>query len=204
MLVDLSVLIKEGMPVYEGDPPTKIEPAGNLTKDGYEDHYLSIGTHAGTHVDAPAHMIAGGKTLDEFPLDKFTGRGVLIKVDGQFELDEIKQAGIKSGDVVLFHTGMSDFYYELNYYDDYPTMPEEVAEYLVERKVKMVGVDMCSPDHEPFHAHKILLGANILIIENLTNLGELTGQEFTVSAFPVKLDIDGAPARVMAEVTDAR
>jgi arylformamidase len=62
---------------------------------------------------------------------------------------------------------------------------------------------MASPDHEPFNVHKILLSAGVLIIENLTNLDELSGKEFTVYALPVKLQIDGAPARVIAQINNS-
>ncbi len=95
---------------------------------------------------------------------------------------------------------MSDVYYKPEYYDNYPAISENIGNYLVKKKVKMVGVDMCSIDHEPFPVHKILLKRNILIIENLTNLGALEGKSFKVYAFPIKLQIDGAPARVIAEV----
>jgi len=64
----------------------------------------------------------------------------------------------------------------------------------------MVGLDMCSPDRPPFPVHKILLGGEILIIENLTNMEALEGKNFTIYAFPIKLQIDGAPVRVVAEV----
>ena len=70
----------------------------------------------------------------------------------------------------------------------------------VEKKIKMLGVDMCSPDHSPFPIHKILLANNILILENLTNLSDLENKEFKVHAFPIKLQIDGSPVRVVAEI----
>ncbi|MBI2032207.1 MAG: cyclase family protein [Candidatus Levybacteria bacterium] len=203
-LIDMSVPINENTPVYPGDPKTKIEPAGILEKDGYEDHYVCIGTHAGTHMDAPRHMVSQGKSLDEIDLNQFTGKGVYVKINGKrFDLDEIKKVPIDEGGIVLFHTGMSDVYYQSEYYDNYPAITEEIADYLVEKKVKMVGVDMCSVDHEPFPIHRILLKQGILIIENLTNLAALEGKQFTIYAFPIKLQIDGAPTRVVAEVSNS-
>jgi kynurenine formamidase len=94
---------------------------------------------------------------------------------------------------------MHTVYHEPAYYNDYPAITEDMAQYLIEKKVKMVGVDMCSVDHEPFPVHKILLDKGILIIENLTNLFPLQGKEFIVRAFPLRLDIDASPARVIAE-----
>ena len=108
MLVDLSVPINEETPVYPGDPKTTIAPAGILSKDGYCDHYVSFGTHAGTHMDAPAHMIHGGKNLNEFPIETFAGRGVRVPVEGKFNLASIQEHTIQADDIVLFHTGMSE------------------------------------------------------------------------------------------------
>lgn len=162
-----------------------------------------MGTHVGTHIDAPFHMLGNGKTLGEFPIEHFIGPGRYIRLENKnYDLEKLKQAGIQAGDIVVFHSGMSSVYDDAEYFEDYPAMPDEVANYLAEQKVKIVGLDMCSPDHEVFSAHKILLAANVLIIENLTNLDKLADKEFTVYALPLNLQIDGAPARVIAEVKD--
>ncbi len=201
MIIDLSVPINEQTPVYPGDPIVKLQTSGVLEKDGYSDHTLSIGTHVGTHIDAPLHMLPGTKQLDQIPIDRFVGRGRLISLeDGKYDVELVKQSDIQEGDIVLFHTSMSDHYHNPSYFEDYPGIPKEIAEYLVEKKVKMVGVDTCSVDHEPFTIHKLLLGAEVLIIENLTNLQELKNKDFTVYALPIKLQIDGAPARVIAVI----
>lgn len=199
--IDLSVPINENTPVYPGDPKTKVKKVGILEKDGYEDHHVCLGTHAGTHIDAPRHMVAKGKSLDQININQFTGKGVYIKVNNKrFDLGEIKKVIIKEGDIVLFHTGMNDVYYQSEYYDNYPAITEEIANYLVEKKVKIVGVDMCSVDHEPFPVHRVLLKNDILIIENLTNLSALKGKQFIIYAFPIKLQIDAAPTRVVAKI----
>ena len=200
--IDLSVLVNEQTPAYPGDPKIKIETIGEFAKDSYNDHKVCFGIHSsGTHIDAPNHMVDGGKTLDQIPLENFVGRGKLVEVkDKKFDLAVVKEAGIEEGNIALFHTGLSEIYHKPEYYSDRPAMSEEIANYLVEKKIKMIGLDMCSPDKEPFPVHRILLGAGILIIENMTNLNKLTGKEFTVYALPIKLALDGAPARVIAEV----
>lgn len=82
-------------------------------------------------------------------------------------------------------------------------MSQEVAEYLVEKKVKMVGLDTCSADNQDnFPIHKTLLSGGVLIIENLTNLSKLQGSDFKVYALPLNLQIDGSPTRVVAEIAD--
>ena len=96
---------------------------------------------------------------------------------------------------------MSDHYHESIYFDNIPAMSEEVARYLVDSKVKMVGLDTGSADNrEHYPIHKILLGGDVLIIENMTNLTQLAGKEFTVYALPLKLEVDGAPTRAIAEI----
>ncbi len=184
--IDLSVPINQSTPVYPGDLKIEFTAGGVLEKDGYLDYRVCIGTHVGTHIDAPAHMVKNGKNLDEFPIENFIGDGVYVEIKGRFSLEAIKNAGIKEGDIVLFHTGMSDMF--------------DKVEYFVERGVKMVGMDMCSPDYEPYAVHKILLGNNILIAENLTNLAQLKGKKFKVFALPLKLQVDGAPTRVIASI----
>lgn len=202
MIIDLSVSLKEGMPIYPGDQKLEITDDGTFAAEGYMGHSVMLGTHTGTHLDAPAHMIKGGKTLDKFPADRFVGRGSYVFVkDNIFSLKDVQEANIQEGDVVVFNTRMSYRYYDPVYFEDYPAMDEDIAHFLIERKVKMVGVDTCSVDNQPdFPIHKLLLASDILIIENLTNVEQLAEMESTIFALPLRLDLDGAPARVVAEV----
>jgi len=201
MIIDLTQPLDESTPVYPGDPKTKIEKAGDLDVDGYYDSLVSLGTHVGTHIDAPVHMLKDGKHLKDYSVEKFVGRGRCIKViDNIFKLKDVEDAGIEEGDIVLFHTGMSDVYTEPKYFEDYPQIPEDIAQALIDMQVKMVGVDMASPDYEPFPIHKLLLANDILIAENLTNLASLADKKFTVYALPISLQDDAAPARIIAKL----
>ena len=200
MFIDLSVVLNEQTPVYPGDPKIAIKPSGVLEKDGFADCVVTFGNHNGTHVDAPSNMIKDGKTLDQIPIEKFTGKGVLVNVKSGITLDIVQRTTINQDDIVLFYTGMSERYDSEENYKNYPAISEEIANFLVGKKVRMVGVDMCSIDDEPFTIHKILLKNEILIIENLTNLSSLQNKNFTVFAFPLKFQIDGSPVRVVAEV----
>ncbi len=201
-IIDLSVLLNDRTPVYPGDPETVLKTITTVESDGHLDHYLSTVTHTGTHIDAPAHMLADGKTLNEFPVDHFVGRGVYIRVENNvFDLKTVKKSGIQAGDIVLFNTNMSDHYLEPTYWQNRPAMSEQIAQYLAESKVKMVGLDTGSADAQAsdnYPIHKILLGGDVLIIENMTNLAQLEGKKFTVYALPLKLDVDGAPTRAIA------
>jgi arylformamidase len=199
MLIDLTAPLNEETPVYPGDPKTVIEPAGVAERDGYTDHKITLATHVGTHIDAPAHMLADGNTLDRYPVARFTGRGVYI--DTRRGFDSVLEAKLRSGDIVLLHTGWAERYHDPAYFTDYSAIPAHVAAHLIERKVSMVGMDMAGPDYDPFPIHRQLLKADVLIAENLTNLELLAGKEFRVYALPLRLDLDGAPARIVAEIT---
>lgn len=202
MFIDLSHRLNNDTPVYPGDAEIKITIADAFEQNGYLGHNLELGTHSGTHIDAPAHMIEGGKTLDKFGVESFVGRGCYIFLEnGEFTLEAVQNADIKPGDIVIFDTQSSYHFKKPEYFTDYPTMSEEIAQYLVDMKVRMVGVDTCSIDILPdFPVHKLLLENDILIIENLTNVEQLTGYTPTIYALPIKTDLDGAPARVIAEV----
>jgi len=202
MIIDLTLRLNEETPVYPGDPKLKITIASTFEAEGYNGHSLTMGTHAGTHIDGPAHMIKDGKTLDTFLPERFVGRGRYVMVKNNiFTMADVIAAEIEEDDIVVFNTEMSYRLRDTAYFNDYPVMTLEIAEYLVECKVKMVGVDTCSVDNQPnFPVHKILLSNNILIIENLTNLEQLHGLASTIYALPIKIDLDGAPARVIADV----
>lgn len=200
MFIDLTIPISPQMSLYPGDEPTKVVMTNQVMQDGFTSHYFSMGTHAGTHIDAPAHMLEAGAGLDSFALDRFIGRGRYVDVAAQ-GFESVKQLGNVAGQIVIFNTGMHKKFGDPSYFEQYPVMTEALAQYLVEQKVKMVGIDAFSVDSDPDHPiHKLLMANNILIIENLTNVAGLEGKEFRVYALPLKLSTEGAPARVIAEV----
>lgn len=199
-IIDLTQTFTDVMPNYPGDPKPSLRQSAKIEKEGYEDHWLETGMHVGTHIDAPAHMIEGGKKIHELPLEMFSGRGIAVDARKRdLNASILKECRASEGDIVLFCTGLSKKYHTPEYFTHFPAMAEELARALVKRKMKMVGFDTPSPDRSPFAIHKILLGAGILIIENLTNLGTLLKQEnFDIHAFPMSICADAAPARIMA------
>jgi kynurenine formamidase len=97
---------------------------------------------------------------------------------------------------------MDKQYRKHGYFDNYPEVTEGFAQALIDKKVSMLGVDSCSPDKEPYEIHKMLLGENILIAENLTRLDKLVGKNFTVIALPIKIKAEAGLARIVAGVED--
>ncbi len=199
-LIDLSMAVSTQVPVYPNDPEPRLEKVFSMPKDAFNVSSVSMTTHFSTHIDAPYHVLNGGKKLDEYPLEKFMGNGVLLDVRGQFPIRKIDLEKIKQNDIVLFYTAQVNKIPDGEYFKLAPFISAELAEKIVERRPKMIGIDSFSPDFEPFEVHKILLKNDILIIENLTGMERLLGKKFDIIAFPLKMSSDGAPARVVAAV----
>ncbi len=195
--IDLTQSFGPKMPVYPGDAYPELTP---MEQDGIMDHKLSTGMHVGTHMDAPLHMVPGGKKISELSPEKFFGRGVLVDARGQEKIGPELFVDIQANDIVLLYTGFGVKFNDADYYEKYPELTEAAANKLVELKVKLVGMDTPSPDRPPYLSHKVLLKEEILIIENLTNLEQLIDKKFDVVALPAKLETDAAPTRVIAQI----
>lgn len=203
MYVDLTHTFFRVMPVYPGDPLPEITQAANIEKDGYNDYHVKTTVHVGTHIDGPLHMVPGGKRISGMAVEKFFGVGRLIDARKRtmIDADLLGRASIRENDIVLVLTGFSQKYGVAEYYESYPEITERFARGIVDLGVKMVGLDSPSPDRPPFLIHKLLLEAEVLLIENLTNLEVLVGvSDFEVFALPIKLYADSAPARVIARI----
>lgn len=192
------------MPVWPGDVEPQLTEISSVAKDGVCCHMVRSSLHVGTHIDAPMHMIADGKPLSEIPIDRFMGRGFLIDAREKTKIDTdlLEKSLIEKGDILLIHTGFDRKFGQPEYYETFPPITENFAHQVVERGVKMVGLDCPSPDYPPFLTHKILLGKEVLIIENMTGLENLIGvKNFEVIALPVRFESDGSPARVVARIS---
>ncbi len=201
-IVDLSQVIEDNMPVYPGDIRTNLFQSRYLGVNGYNDHRLDISMHAGTHVDSPMHMTESGTYICEAPLEPFIGPGCVLDVRDRsvITLEPEHRQLVKDKGTVLLYTGWDKFYGEEKYYSGHPVLDEAFCEFLLQKNVRMVGVDMPSPDLYPFPVHKILFENGIFIIENLTNLDKLLGADFEVTALPLRIKADSSMARVVARI----
>ncbi len=195
MYLDLTMPLDEKTPVYPDAPKQEIVQVATIEEDGWNEKRLTINSHIGTHIDAPSHMIEGGKTLSDFSLDTFIGDAVVLS------LENPDLTLITKGDIVFFHTRHTEKAYDPDFFTNNPVLSTELAQNLVDLGVKIVGIDSFSPDNEPWPVHKILLKQDILIVENLVNLDTLVGKRFTCHILPLKItDGDGAPCRVIAKL----
>jgi kynurenine formamidase len=200
------------MPQPPGMPEFACRTMRDVRTDRFNMQQLHVLTHHGTHVDAPFHFVPDGATIDELELDTLGGVGVVLDVP-RAELAAIGPAdlararpSIRAGDIVLVRTGWS-IQYESADYTRGPFLTPAAATYLLQRRIKLLGVDLISPD-EPPHAgraadfdypvHRLLLGAGVPIVENL-NLEVVRGNRCDVLALPIQIEGgDGGPARVVA------
>lgn len=203
MLIDLSYMIQDGMPVYPGDEETVLVQSKHIEQDYYNNHQLSINMHAGTHIDGPMHLTHSKKYLNEYPLDTFIGEGCLLDVSKEASIDykEEYENLIQPNHIVVLYTGHSRFNGQSSYFTDYPVLTLAFAELLVRKQVKMIGLDTPSPDKYPFEVHKHLFQNEILIIENLANVDQLlNAKSFEIIALPLYIRADSSIARVIARV----
>jgi len=166
---------------------------------------VSIGAHTGTHIDAPIHFIEGGDSIEKLPLELLMGGCVVVEVsdtDGLILLDELLNCDIPEGTIrILFRTRNAAIWLreEKSFTRQFVALSEEAADYLVQKGVKVVGIDYLSiaPFTDPYPVHQKLLGAGVIVIEGLY-LNEVPAGNYQLIALPVKLGkSDGAPARVV-------
>ena len=207
-IIDLSHEISDQTPFYPGTEAPVIETANTFEKDGFREKKISMFSHTGTHIDAPAHILSDGKTLEHYTADYFYGKAFIIDVS-QFTGEEIPvnyianyKQKINASDFIIFHSGWSKKWGSDLYFKNFPVLSKESAESLVNLNLRGIGIDMISVDPvDSFELpiHHIILRKQFIIIENLTNLDLIPNQEFTISCLPLKIkNADGAPARVVA------
>ena len=204
-VLDLSHPIVKGMPVYPGTPAVEVEPLAMMEANGFRETLLTLSSHTGTHVDAPAHMIVMGKRLDDYGPESFTGFARCLKVDAAgvtVSLLEKELPGTPDCDFILFQTGWDQYWGGEDYFRDYPVIDAEAAAWLARLGLKGIGLDTPSPDSmdsSDYPAHLALMEAGMLILENLKGLARLPDGEFRLVALPLPIaGGDGAPARIIA------
>lgn len=200
MWVDLSWPVVDGMPVYPGDRPMRLTQEKWLEKDFYAAFKLDTGLHAGTHMDAPMHLIPNAPGMMEIPLSRCFAEGFLLDVRGQKEIPKPDlPKGALAGKAVLLRTGMEASYGTESYYIDHPIVSMELAEFFVREDIAFLGMDMPSPDGPPFPVHKLLLAEGIPIVENMRGLCRLSGS-FEVAALPLNICAEASPVRAAARL----
>ncbi|WP_135363577.1 cyclase family protein [Halosimplex halophilum] len=217
--LDLTHPLATGMPVYPGTEPVRVEPDATRDADGYRTTRLDLDSHAGTHVDAPAHL-TDGSSLDEFPVERFRFDAAAADLRplepreriGRDALRDALTADPDGVDLVAVVTGWDRHWGDDRYFD-HPYLSAEAAAWLAAHGCDL-GVDTVNPDPTPteradegepdgFPVHERLFDADRLIVENLRGLGRVSGG-FELRAYPLRFDgADASPVRAVAYPGDA-
>lgn len=208
-IIDLTHGIHTGMMTYPGDPQISLEEAMVHETDYCHVDYLCCGSHAGTHIDAPYHFLPDGKHITDYPVSRFIGEGIVWDLRNKNAGEAITAEDAKSlrgkaceGDFLVIQTGWCEKYGSDEYLN-HPYLTGEAAQLLVEMGIRIVAVDFLNVDPtiwEQWDAHPVLLGNEVLIVENVDHSLALDAERrYTFGFMPLKLmGSDGAPVRAFA------
>jgi len=221
-IIDLTHTLYHDMPGWPTHPILSVSQLKQINIDGYNVKQLIINTHHGTHIDAPAHMLENGLTLDKVDLNKFVGSGVVLnlsyKKEGEaIEKDDLSAFSINADDIVMLYTGWSNYRgFNQKYLYEWPYLGVSGAKYLADKNIKLVGIDglsigawggktaVANPIADTAkEVHEVLLSKNILILEEVANLDKVLENKKEVRAnfiiLPLNIkDSDGSPVRAIA------
>ena len=201
MIIDLTHTITPDTFVYPGTPRPTFSATRTLTNNSARETLLQIGSHTGTHMDAPRHILPEGCGLDQLPPSQFCGRAAVIDVS------HLGAGAVITADFALFYTGWEKKWgTEAFLSEAFPVPDEAAARYLVSCGLKGVGTDAISVDPlsgADYPAHKVLLGGGLVIVENLCLKKVVGRKDVMFFALPLKYaGADGAPVRAIAEFRD--
>lgn len=204
-IIDISLPVAGDMLTWPGDPPAEVERRKHLATDGSNVSELRIGTHTGTHVDPPVHFIDGADGIDRVPLDALNGPAVVIHLpdaDGPMGANDLEAAGVpRDAERLLIKTSNSELWRRpppIEFPETYACLSVEGARWVVERGLRLVGVDFLSVEQRGSEGHPVhveLLSHGVVILEGL-DLGPVEAGPYTLACLPLKVrDGDGGPAR---------
>ncbi len=188
-----------------------IESAKKIAVDGWNATTLHLYSHSGTHMDAPLHFEVNEQTIDQLPPERLISEAWVVDIRNIQPKEEIKISHLEkiasdfvAGESVILHTGWSKKIGTPAYRDELPRISEELANWLGEKKVNILGVEPPSVADvnnikEVTNIHNILMKKDVIIVEGLCNIEQITKPKVTLVALPLKVEGgDGAPSRVLA------
>lgn len=211
--VDLTHALENEIPCFHANwhVPFIIKQLGRIEEVGRETRHISMGTHTGTHMDAPRHFIPNGKTIESIPLSTLCGKVSIIdfsflEENSAVTIDLLNK--IEVTERMLFYFGWSKYWKDTaKFYKAYPYFTEEAVNYLIEKNIKLIGMDTPSPDDSRVKLlsekdsliHKLFLKNEVVLVEYLNNLDIALGHnDWNIIALPLKIkEGDGCPSRII-------
>jgi arylformamidase len=202
MIYDISLTLEPEMPIYPGDAPYVLEPMLRIAEGGVCNlSRLTMGTHTGSHIDAPWHFHEQGKRIEQIPLERLIGQAWVVDVRGHpaITAEVLQHARIPLVTRLLLKTDNSTLWQKREFQKTFVYLTADAADWIIQHTISVVGVDYLSIEQfgapEPV-VHRKLCGAGVVIIEGL-NLSEVPEGEYELLCMPLKIrGGDGAPARV--------
>ena len=207
-LIDLTHPLVDGQPAFPGDPALAISAHGTIATTRFNTSRITMGSHQGTHLDAMAHFVENGRTLDQMPLDWFYGPAHVIRIPKEAKeeitVEDLQEfeALFTAGSRIIYETGWHRQFGQPNFFTDFPSLTQEAARYLAGRRIRLLGMDTPTPSRDWYEVHHILLDppAEIVVVESLAHLDRLPDQ-FTFIGFPLLFQgRDGSPIRAVAAI----
>jgi len=203
-IFDVSLTLSWQVPVWPGEGKVNIQKTRDISKgDVCNVSSFSMSMHTGTHVDMPKHFIDGGKSTEDIDLNKFMGRAKVFEFDKLVDIDEedLKNLDIDEDDIVILKIKKNgELLRQKEFFKDYVSISEDAASFLVDRRVKGVGINYFSIEKyesDTFPVHRILLENEIVIIEGL-NLEEVQHGLYDIFCLPLKFENgNGSPVRAV-------
>ncbi len=204
-IYDISISLGKESIDYPGDTPFSIEQTSTIQDGGTCDlSTLVLSAHSGTHIDTPAHFIAGARTLDSYSLEEYILPARVVNITNKvaIEPDELEKLDIEPDVGLLFQTDNSASGRCTNgiFSEDYVYLTPEAADYCIEKRTRLVGIDYISiekygdKDHP---AHRKLMGNDVLILEGI-NLQRVPPGNYTLLCFPLKIaGAEASPVRAL-------
>lgn len=204
-IIDISLNLEPGMAAWPGENGVEFRRIQSLDKgDPSTSTHISMGIHSGTHIDAPAHFISSGKTIDQVDMGVFIGPIRIVHLPDKNRITErdLIKSNLPSGTTrVLFKTRNSEYWQKSpeTFHPNFVALTEDAAEWIVNKKIKLIGIDYLSiqPYHHSPGVHRILLDSGVAVLEGL-DLNSVTDTDYNLICLPLKLiGTEGAPARAV-------
>ena len=206
-IIDISVPLSPALPVWPGEKHLSITQAASMKNEAdYNLTRLAMGSHTGTHIDAPLHFVDGGKTTAEIPLEKLVGPCQVVDFTGKNKITatDLESMNLETGvEKLLFKTGNSRLwdYMGHSFFEDFCALTADAAQWVVDRGIHLVGIDYLSIQlfNDPPDTHVILLSNEVVIVESL-DLRQVGPGKYRLICLPLKIEgVEGTLARAVLE-----
>lgn len=200
-IIDISPAIEEGMLLYPGDAQFQKIPICTIERSGCNMMKIGLGTHTGSHIDAPLHFLSDGDSIDNIPLSTFIGKVQVVEIKGrEITSGILREKVAPDAERLLFKTTNSTLTQERRFSKDYTYLTQDGAQFLARSGIKLVGIDYISIERfgtSDFSVHKTLFEARICVLEGI-DLSHVRAGYYTLVALPLKLKgLDGSPVRAI-------